>query len=194
MSLLFNMQSSFAIAFLTSSKHLLFLKLQSPPAVILEPKKIKSLTISIVSPSICHEMMGLDTMILAFWMLFLEPTFSLTSFIFISSLLSAVSVVSSSYLRLLIFLLVLLIPTCDSSRPALLMMYSEYKLNQHGDNIQPWSTLFPIWNQAVLCLVLTVAAWPAYSILRRKVRCSAIPISLRIFHRLLWSTQPKASA
>ena len=189
MSLLFNILSRLVIAFLTSSKHLLFLKLQSPPAVILEPKKMKSLTISVVSPSICHEMMGLDTMILAFWMLFLEPTFSLTSFIFISSLLSAVSVVSSSYLRLLIFLLVLLIPTCDSSRPALLMMYSEYKLNQHGDNIQPWRTPFPIWNQSVVpCPVLTVAAWPAYRFLRKQVRWSGIPVSFTIFHSLLWPT------
>ena len=65
MSLLFNILSRLVIAFLTSSKHLLFSRLQSPPAVILEPKKIKSFTISIVSPSICHEVMGLDTMILA---------------------------------------------------------------------------------------------------------------------------------
>ena len=58
MSLLFNMLSRFVIAFLPRSKCLLISWLQSPSAVILEPKKIKSVTVSIVSPSICHEMMG----------------------------------------------------------------------------------------------------------------------------------------
>ena len=60
MSLLFNMLSKFVIAFLPRSKHLLISWLQSPSAVILEPKKIKSVTISIVSPSISHEVMGQD--------------------------------------------------------------------------------------------------------------------------------------
>ena len=66
MSLLFNMLSSSVLAFLSRSKRLLISWLQSPSAVILEPKKIKSLTVSIVSPSICHEVMGLDAMILVF--------------------------------------------------------------------------------------------------------------------------------
>ena len=66
MSLLFNVLSRFVIAFLSRSKHLLILWLQSPSAVILESKKIKSVTVSIVSPSICHEMMGPDAMILVF--------------------------------------------------------------------------------------------------------------------------------
>ena len=66
MSLLFNMLSRFVIAFLLRSKHLLISWLQSPSAVILEPKKIKSLTVSIVSTSICHEVMGLGAMILVF--------------------------------------------------------------------------------------------------------------------------------
>ena len=65
-SLLFNMLSRFVIAFLPRSKCLLNSRLQSPSAVILEPKKIKSLTVSFVSPSICHEVMGLDAMILVF--------------------------------------------------------------------------------------------------------------------------------
>ena len=69
MSLLFNMLSRFVIAFLPRSKHLLISWLQSLSAVILEPKKIKSFTVSIVSPSICHEVMGLDPMILVFSML-----------------------------------------------------------------------------------------------------------------------------
>ena len=66
MSLLFNMLSRLVIAFLPRSKHLLISWLQSPSAMILEPPKIKSVTISIVSPSICHEVMGLDAMILVF--------------------------------------------------------------------------------------------------------------------------------
>ena len=63
MSLLFHMLSRFVKAFLPRSKHLLISWLQSPSAVILEPKKIKSVTVSIVSPSICHEVMELDTVI-----------------------------------------------------------------------------------------------------------------------------------
>ena len=66
MSLLFNMLSKLVIAFLPRSKRLLISWLQSPSAVILEPPKIKSATVSIVSPSICHEVMGLDAMILLF--------------------------------------------------------------------------------------------------------------------------------
>ena len=65
-SLLFIMLSRFVIAFLPRSKRLLISWLQSPPAVILEPKKIKSVTVSIVSPSICHEVMGPDAMVLVF--------------------------------------------------------------------------------------------------------------------------------
>ena len=100
---------------ISGSKHLLISWLQSPSAVILEPKKIKSATVSTVSPSICHEVMGLDAMILVFWMLSFKPTFSLSSFTFIkglfSSSLSSIRVVSSAYLRLLIFLPAILTPT-----------------------------------------------------------------------------------
>ena len=66
MSLLFNMLSRLVIAFLPRSKHLLNSWLQSPSAVILEPPKIKSVTVSVVSPSICQEVMGPDAMILVF--------------------------------------------------------------------------------------------------------------------------------
>ena len=66
MSLLFNMLFRLVIVFLPRSKRLLISWLQSPSAVILESKKIKSVTVSIVSPSICHEVMGLDTMIFFF--------------------------------------------------------------------------------------------------------------------------------
>ena len=108
-------------------------------------------------------------------MLSFKPTFSLSTFTFIkrlssSSSLSAIRVVSSAYLRLVIFLPAILIPACASSSPAFLMMYSAYKLNKQGDNIQPWCTPFPIWNQSVvLCPVLTVASWPAYRFILLKI-------------------------
>ena len=86
MSLLFNMLSMFVIAFLPWNKCLLISRLQSQSAVILEPKKIKSVTVSIVSPSIYHEVMGLDAMIIVFWMLSFKPAFSLSFFTFIKRL------------------------------------------------------------------------------------------------------------
>ena len=89
MSLLFNMLSRLFIACLSKSKHLLISWLQSPSAVILEAKKIKSVTISTVSPTICHEVMGPDAMILVFWILSFKPTFSLSSFTFIKRLFSS---------------------------------------------------------------------------------------------------------
>ena len=119
-----------------------------------------------------------------------KPVFSLSSFIFIKSLfysssLSAIRVVSSVYLKLLIFLLAILIPACASSSPAFHMMYSLYMLKIQGDNIQLWCPLFPNLNQCfVPCPVLTVASWPTYRFLSRQVRWSGIPISLRIVHSL----------
>ena len=106
MSLLLNMLSRLVITFLPRSKRLLISWLQSPSAVILEPPKIKSDT---VSPSISHEVMAPDAMIFVSWMLSFKPTFSLSTFTFIkrlfsSSSLSAIRVVSSAYLRLLIYL------------------------------------------------------------------------------------------
>ena len=86
MSLLFNMLSRLVIAFLPRSKHFLFSWLQSPSAVILEAKKIKSLTVSIVSPFIFQEVIGPDAMISIFWMLSFKPAFSLSSIIFIKRL------------------------------------------------------------------------------------------------------------
>ena len=108
--LLFNMLSRLVIAILPRSKCLSISWLHSPSAVIMEPKKIKFVTVSIVSPPICHKVMGLDAMILVFWMLCFKPTVSLSSFTFFKrlfsfSLLYAIKVVSSVYLELLIFLL-----------------------------------------------------------------------------------------
>ena len=151
------------------------------------------------TPSICLEVM--DQMP---WSYFFEccfkPAFSLSSFILIkrlfsSSLLSAIRVILSAYLRLLIFLPAILTLACDSSGSAFCMMYSAQKLNKQSDNIQPWQTPFLILSQSVfLCRVLTVASWPANRFLRKQVWWSGISISLRIFHSLLWSTESKALA
>ena len=167
-SLLFNMLSSLVIAFLPRSKHLLFSWLQSPSAVILEPKKIKAVIVSFVSPSICHEVVVPDAMIYGFWMLSFKPALLLSSFTFIkrlfsSSSLSATKVVSYAYSPSN------LDSSLSSSSLAFCMMYLVYKLNKQGDNIQPWRTPFPIWNQSVvLWLVLTVFSWPAYRFFRKQ--------------------------
>ena len=197
MSLLFNTLSRFVIAFLPKGKHLLISWLQSPSAVILEPKKRKPDIASAFSPSICHEVMGLYAIILVFWMLGIKPAFSLSTFtlnkrLFTASSCSAIRVVSFAQLRLLIFLLEILIPAYESSSLAFHMMYSAYKSNKQDAHIQPWHRPFPIWNQSIVpCLIIIVST---FRFLRRQVKWSRIPISLRIFHSLLWSTQSRALA
>ena len=159
------MLSRLVIVFLPRSKHLSISWLQSPSAVILEPKKV-----------VCHCFHcfpiclpwrdGTGCHMLVFWMLSFKSAFSVSSFTFIkrlfsSSLLLAVRVVSSAYLRLLIFLLAIFIPVCASSSLAFHIMYSAYKLNK-----QLWHTPLPIWNQSVIpCPVLSDASWPAYRFL-----------------------------
>ena len=146
------------------------------------PKKLKSLTVTIVSPFICHEVMGTDATILVFWMLIFKQSFSPSSFtfikrLFISTSLSAIRVVLSIYLRFLILLMAILIPACVSPSPAFHMMYPACKLNKQGDNTQPWCTAFLIWDQSVVpCPILTIAFWPAYRFLKRQDRWSGIPI------------------
>ena len=156
MSLLFNTLSRLVIAFLPRSKHLLISWLQLQSAVILEPNKIKYVTVSIVSSSIWREVMGPDAMILVFWMLSFKTAFSLSFFTFIKRLFSSSlsAIVSSTYLRLLILLLEILIPACASSSLTFHMINSACKLNQQCDNIEPWRTPFPILNQ-VYCWFLT---------------------------------------
>ena len=207
MSLPFNMLSRLVIAFLARSKFLWISWLQSPSAGILEPPNIKSVTVSIVSPSICHKVMGPDDLhflnveFLFFfffecWVLsHLFHYFTFVRRLFGSSSLSAIRVTLSAYQRLLIFLPGILIPVCASSSLTFLMMHCTYNLNNQDDNVQPWYTLFPIWNKSVVpCSVLTVASWSTYRFLRRQVRYSGIPISWRIFHSLLWPTQLKTLA
>ena len=178
MSLLFNMLSKFVIAFLPRSKSLNFMAEVTVHSDFWAQEN-----------KICHRFHYF--LIYLPWSSFFEcwvlsqlfHSFTFTEKLFSFSSLSAIRVASSVYLRLLIFLPAILIPACSLSNLAFHMMYSEYKLNKQGDNIQPWCTLFPIWNQsAVPCLVLTVvASWPAYRFLRRQVRWSGIPISVGIF-------------
>ena len=127
--------------------------------------------------------MGLDAMILVFWMLNFKPALSLSYFTFIKrlfrSLLSAIRVVSSGYLIfsnpdiwITDILPAILIPACASFSSAFHMMYSAHKLNKQDDHILLLCTPFPIGNQSMVsCPVLTVAFWPAHRFLRRQVRC-----------------------
>ena len=137
--------------------------------------------------------MGADAMILvvvvvlifSFKLALSLSSFTLIKRLFSSSSLSAIRVVSSAYLRLLIFLLAILIPACNSSSPAFHMMCSMHKLNKQGDNKQFSHTLFSILKQLVAPYrVITVASWPAYRFLKRQVRWPGIPIYLRVFHSL----------
>ena len=148
-SLLFNTLSRFVIAFLSRSSCLLIPWLQSLSALILEPRKIKYVTFS---PSICHEVIGPDAVILISWMLSFKPTFSLSS----SSRGSLVPIHLlplkiyhlSIYMSLLIFLPAILVLPCESSSPAFHMMYTAYKLNKQGDTRQPLCIPFTILNQS----------------------------------------------
>ena len=154
-----------------------------------------SINTSIFFPSICHESNGARCHDLGFTKPALSLSFTLIKRLFSTSSLAAIRVVSSAYLRLLMFLPHILIPACNSSSPAFLMMCSAYRLNKQGDHRQLCCTPFSILNQSVVPYrVLIVASWPAYRFLRRQVRWSGIPISVRAFHGLLWSTKTKALA
>ena len=157
---LFNIWSKLVIAFLPRSKCLLVSWLQSPSTVILEPPKIKSITVSIVSLSICHGVMGPDAMILVFWMLSFKSNFSFSSFtfikrLFISSSLSAVRVVSSAYLRLLMFLPEIFIPA-QSMRWNIRVIFYHYERSFSWYRVNllarvnantPWKWILGIWRK-----------------------------------------------
>ena len=155
MSSLFNTLSRFVIVFLQRSNHLISW-LQLPYSVVLEPKKGKSVTASTFSPFICHEVMGPDAMILVlFFFLILSFTFSLSYFRLIKRLLNSFSLstfkmISSAYLRLLIFPPAILSLAYNSTSPAFHMMCSVYKLNKKGDNKRPHHTPFSILNQSIV--------------------------------------------
>ena len=159
---------------------------------------MKFVAVSTLFPSICYEVIGPDVKIFVFLMPSFKPAFSLSSITlkrpFSSSLPSAIRVVYSTYLRVLIFLLAILTPACESSSPTLYMMYSAQKLNMQGDYVQARGTPYPIWKQVHCLMSISVISWPAYRFLRKQVRWSDTSISLRIYHSLLWSKQSKALA
>ena len=182
------MLSSFAITLLPESKCLLISWLQSSSAVIWEPKKVKPVTVSIVPPSISHiyDVIGLDAMILVYECWGLSQLFH--SPLSPSSRGSAIRLVSSAYLMLLIFLSPRSWFQCVL-HPACHFTWCTLHISLQGNNIQPWHTLLSVLNQSIVpCPVLTVASWPAYRFHRRQVGWSGIATSLRIFHSLLWST------
>ena len=125
--------------------------------------------------------MGPNAMIF-FWMLSFKPAFSLSSFNFIKRLfsstsLSAISVVITWISEVTEFFPRKLYSSLSFLSPAFHMMYSAYKLNKQGENIQSWHTPFSILNLSVVAyLVLTVASWPEYRFLRRLVRWSSSPV------------------
>ena len=139
--------------------------------------------------------LGPDAMIFVFWMLCFKPAFSLSSFTFIKRLfsfssLTDIRVVSSAYLRLLIFLLAILILAYSSSSLVFCMMYSVYKFNKQGNDIQSWHNPFPIWNQSsssccfLTCMQISQEAgmvvW--YSHLFKKFPVCCDPHSQRLWH------------
>ena len=159
MSLLFNTLSRFVIAFLLRNKWLNFMAAVTVHSDFgAQENKIchcfnyLPIYLSRSDETRCHD--------LSFLNIEFQASFSISSFHPLQealfSSLSAIRVVSSACLRLLIFLLAILIPAWASSSPAFHMMYFAYKLNKQGDNIQPWHTPFPISNQFIVpCLILT---------------------------------------
>ena len=155
--------------------------------MILEPKKIKSITVSTVSPSICYEVMESDAMIVVFsecWVL--SQLFHFSSFTFIKRVFSsssfyAMRMVSPAYLRSLIFLLAVLIPACVPSSPAFLMMYSVYKLNKQDNNIA-FTYSFPNfeavhYSLSVTFWILSVTVWEK-SVFSLVIYNLSVPISV----------------
>ena len=150
MSLLLNILSRVETAFLPRSKCLNFVAVVTV-RVDFGTQENKVCHCFHFPPSICHEVRGPDTTLVS-WVSSFKPAFLLFSFtltkkLFSCSSLSAIRVVSSTYLRLLIFHPAILNPVCDSSSLTFHMMHSAYKLIKQGDSIQPWITPFPTLNQ-----------------------------------------------
>ena len=124
-----------------------------------------------------------DAMILVFWRLSFKSTFSLSAFTFIKRLVSYSSLSAIRVVSIICISEVIDISPSNLNsslcflQPRVSMMYSAYKLNEQGDNIQLWRTPFPIWIQSVVpCPVLTADSWPAYRFLKRQVRWYGTPI------------------
>ena len=144
----------FVTAFLPRSKHLLnFIAAGSQHQQWFWSPRKENATVSTFFPSICHEGMGLDAMILVFWMLSFKPTFSLCSYTFIKRLFSSSSLSASRMVIICISEVVdvslptILIPACDSSAQHFAWC-TLHKLNKQSDNIQHWQTPFSVLNQS----------------------------------------------
>ena len=196
MSLLFSTLSRFVIIFLPKSKCLLISWLRSPSAVILEPPKIKSVTAFTFSPSIFHEVMGPVAMISIFWIfvssqLFQSPLSpsskdSLVPLHFLPLKRYHLHIWGCWYFSWHSWFQLVIHPAwyfawCILHRSEIsrVTIYSLLVLLSQFSWVVPW-------------LILTVASWPEYRFLRKQVRWSGIPISLRIFHSLLWSAESKS--
>ena len=129
---------------------------------VLEPKKIKSVTVSFVSPSICHELMGLNAMIFVFWKLNFKPASSITLLFHFhqETLQFLLTFWHKGGVICIPEVIAISLSNLDSrlcfNQPSIFMMYSAYKLSKQGDTLQPWRTPFPIRNLSIVpCLVLT---------------------------------------
>ena len=152
--------------------------------------------LSITNPQSSLKLMSIKPVMPSSHLILCHPLFLLLPVLFflVSLVLPTVPWHRQLWIHILEFTIpwiqAILIPACASSSPEFLMMYSAYKLNKQLDNIEPRYTPFLIWIQSkVSCQVLTIPSWPTYRFLKRQVRWSGIPISLRIFHSVLWSTQ-----
>ena len=165
------MLSRLVIGFLPRRKCLSISWLKSIFAVILEPKKIKSVTVSIIFPSIWHEVMGPDAMILAFWMLSLKEAFSLSSHFHQVALQFLFTICYKSGVICISEVMDISPSNLDSSFASsslvFHMMSSAYNLSKQGDSIHPWCTSGP--NLEPVCCsisVLTFVSWTSYRYLR----------------------------
>ena len=192
------MLSKLVITFLPRSKHLLISWQQSPSAVILEPPKIKPLIASIVSPSMFHEVMGPDAMILVFWMLSFKPIFSLSSFTFIKRLFSFFTFCHEDSVICISEVIDISPSNLDSSlcfiqcniSHEVLCIWVKWAGWQYTALMYSFPDLEPVSCSMSSSNYSFLTSW----FLRRQVRWSGIPISWGFFHSLLWSTQSKALA
>ena len=186
-SLLFNSLFRFVTTFLSRNNHHVIWWLQAPPSVILESKKLSLPLFPFLS----------EAMILISGVLSFKPAFSLSIWPSSRGSLVPLYFLPLRWCHLHIwddwyfspqswFQFVIHLALHFTS-------YLTSKLNKQGDTMQLWHNLFPILNQFALpCLVITFSSWPECRFLRRQVKWSGIPISWRVFHSLLWSTQSQA--
>src|SRR5688572_26545387 len=162
-----------------------------PSFSIIDPRNVKLFVTSISSPSNSNLSHSAVVMIFVFFMLKYRPACSLSFFSLLinsvrSSLIPAISVVSSAYLKLFSVLPAILTPSVASSISALLIILSAYRLNRTGDKMHPCLTPFLILNLSVSPnSVLITATWSSYSPLSSCIKCFGIPISISLPHQVV---------